>query len=338
MSPPIVEADRTTLEHDQIAEIRRVDLACEHERGAPEILVPPAEHLWREFVHLPEHKHGRVFLAPGDDGLDGYAWCTWEDLSSNRKTAQFHLRTLPGLSESVSATLLHQVLVAARDYGCCSLITEAPTEGHEAEFLQRAGLEARLREPRNAVWTRDLPVERLTQWVEDAATMASGYKLIGWDGACPDEWLRDFADLWLVMNTAPLDDLDWEPEEFTPQRCRAEEAAWSRRGITPWTVVAIESATGTFAGFTTVLIDEHWPEVVIQEDTGVRPEHRGYGLGKWLKAVNALRLLDERPDVEVVVTWNAGSNAPMLAINHAMGFRTVDVQAEWQGAIDDVRL
>ena len=56
-------------------------------------------------------------------------------------------------------------------------------------------------------------------------------------------------------------------------------------------------------------------------------EHRNLGLGRWLKAANALRLLDERPEVTTIETWNAGVNAAMLAINHAMGFQPV---AEWQ--------
>jgi hypothetical protein len=36
--------------------------------------------------------------------------------------------------------------------------------------------------------------------------------------------------------------------------------------------------------------------------------------------VNLLRLLDERPAVEVVDTGNASTNRAMLAINDALGF------------------
>ena len=60
--------------------------------------------------------------------------------------------------------------------------------------------------------------------------------------------------------------------------------------------------------------------MAFQGDTGVRPDHRGHGLGAWMKAVNHLRLADERPDVEWVQTWNAASNEPMLRINRALGF------------------
>jgi GNAT superfamily N-acetyltransferase len=62
---------------------------------------------------------------------------------------------------------------------------------------------------------------------------------------------------------------------------------------------------------------------VWQGGTAVDPTHRNKGLGRWLKAAMLQRLLDERPEVANVDTWNAGSNEPMLAINVALGFRPV---------------
>lgn len=53
-------------------------------------------------------------------------------------------------------------------------------------------------------------------------------------------------------------------------------------------------------------------------------------LGRWLKAVNALRLLDERTAVEFIHTRNAGSNGAMLGINVAMGFRPLENRGGWQ--------
>ncbi len=55
--------------------------------------------------------------------------------------------------------------------------------------------------------------------------------------------------------------------------------------------------------------------------TGVRLPYRGRGLGKWLKATMLLKVREEFPQVRVVVTGNATSNAPMLSINERLGFR-----------------
>lgn len=64
--------------------------------------------------------------------------------------------------------------------------------------------------------------------------------------------------------------------------------------------------------------------------TGVVPEHRGHGFGRLLKATLTLRLLAEMPDVSCVVTGNADSNAHMLAINEAMGYRPHASSATWE--------
>jgi GNAT superfamily N-acetyltransferase len=72
------------------------------------------------------------------------------------------------------------------------------------------------------------------------------------------------------------------------------------------------------------------PQTVWQEATAVDPKHRDKGLGRWLKAANVLRLLDERPAARYVETWNAFSNGPMLGINIAMGFEIVNSFAAYQ--------
>jgi hypothetical protein len=48
------------------------------------------------------------------------------------------------------------------------------------------------------------------------------------------------------------------------------------------------------------------------------------------------RIRDERPEVRRVRTGNAFSNAPMLAINDALGFMVVSTRTEWQAEVDDV--
>jgi len=62
-------------------------------------------------------------------------------------------------------------------------------------------------------------------------------------------------------------------------------------------------------------------QFIEQEFTGVRSDARGRGLGKWLKAAMLLHVHDVYPDLLTVVTGNASSNGPMLAINTKMGFK-----------------
>ena len=52
------------------------------------------------------------------------------------------------------------------------------------------------------------------------------------------------------------------------------------------------------------------PEVLGQGDTGVFPEYRNRGLGRWLKAPMIEKVLRHRPQVKRVHTGNTKSNAP----------------------------
>ena len=131
------------------------------------------------------------------------------------------------------------------------------------------------------------------------------------------------------MNTAPRDDLDMEDWRQTPERFREWEARRIAMGFGRWTVVA-EHESGEFAGYTDITFPAHAPEAGWQGGTAVDPKHRNKGLGRWIKAVNCLRLLDERPDITCVDTGNAFSNDAMLGINIAMGFQLVRGYAEFQ--------
>jgi RimJ/RimL family protein N-acetyltransferase len=51
--------------------------------------------------------------------------------------------------------------------------------------------------------------------------------------------------------------------------------------------------------------------------------HRGHRLGLRMKLAMIDWLRDERPEVEVVDTWNVPGNAPMIAINDALGCTVV---------------
>ena len=83
---------------------------------------------------------------------------------------------------------------------------------------------------------------------------------------------------------------------------------------------------------------EPWePSTVLQQNTGIDPEHRGLGLAKWCKAAILQRISLERPAVERVRTGNAFSNAPMLAINDALGFEVISTLTEWQAEAAAVR-
>ena len=58
-------------------------------------------------------------------------------------------------------------------------------------------------------------------------------------------------------------------------------------------------------------------------------EHRGHKLGLATKAVNLRAAQALRDDLTLVTTQNAETNDYMVSINERMGFRPVEVSAEF---------
>ncbi|MGC4109656.1 MAG: GNAT family N-acetyltransferase [Nocardioides sp.] len=156
--------------------------------------------------------------------------------------------------------------------------------------------------------------------VAEAEAASRDYDLERFRGPAPDELLADLVPLREGINDAP------EPGEFesySPDRIRSYERSLAERRQTPYTVIARHRATGEPAAITMLCVHELRPAIAAQEDTSVLAPHRGRRLGLRLKLAMLEWLRTERPDVESSDTWNALGNAPMIAINEALGCRLV---------------
>jgi mycothiol synthase len=291
----------------------------------PEI---PAAEIAAELRLRPSH--ARTWLIR--EGDDGAAVLHTERRGTNEHLAWLEMAVRPAARRAgVGSAVLAGVCDAARADGRNLVITEALV-GHEGAegFARHHGFVAGLLVHENRLRTAEVDRSLLEQWVADATTAAAGYSLVAWDGLPPDDAYPQISTCAQAMQDAPTSeavDADWN---HTPENEREEYAAWAAQGSTVWTLAARHDATGAMAGYTQIRSLPHRPTLVYQENTGVLPDHRGHGLGRWLKAVNALRVLDEWPQVEQVITGNAGSNEHMLGINHAMGFRLAGAMQGWE--------
>ena len=154
-----------------------------------------------------------------------------------------------------------------------------------------------------------------------------------WDGI-PEAWLAGRAELSRRMSTdIPMGDLVLEEESWDEERVRTDYqriAAIGRRVIDAY---ALHEETGQLVGYTQVQISQADPQVAFQQDTLVMREHRGHGLGLRMKAAGTLALMEGSPATTSVRTWNADDNAPMLAVNHALGFVHDGMMREWQKVV-----
>ena len=292
---------------------------------------------WRDdFAHVPSYdKRTYWSVWDGDRShLLATAVLRLQYTESNR-----HLCTIAGGVRrdarrlGIGTRLVGELAQAAHEDERTVLWSNAEEGSPGDAFLTALGFEKRATERKSRMDMTKVDRAMLEGWIKRASERASDYSLLAWDGPVPDEYVDAFADLQHVMNTAPKDDLDMDDWVHTPDRLRENEQKAIASGWSWWTLVARHDATGELAGYTELAFHADHPDRGEQGDTGVRPSHRDRGLGRWLKASNAVRLLDEKPVVRYVDTWNAFSNDAMLGINIAMGFELVRGYGEFQAPV-----
>jgi GNAT superfamily N-acetyltransferase len=174
------------------------------------------------------------------------------------------------------------------------------------------------------------------RWLDVPSDVRDRYELWPVVGAYPTDQYAAIAEVEVVMNTMPHDDLDVEEQvrdaDWVAQREQQQAQSPGER----WTIFARERTKQRLVGYTQVFFYEDWPGHVDQGDTGVHPDHRGHGLGRWLKAATIDRIFREKPASFRIRTHNAFSNAPMLAINNELGFAVTAKQTVWEADVDEV--
>jgi GNAT superfamily N-acetyltransferase len=195
----------------------------------------------------------------------------------------------------------------------------------EAMGMERASVGIMRRQDLNAL---DWP--RLDTQYAAAEGRAAAYELIRIAGPTPEDMLADVAAMTAAINDAPTDDLDIEDEVFSPERIRKFEAARLAAGERIYRVIARERDTGVLGGHTMVAVNAEQPGYGGQYDTSVLRAHRGYRLGRLLKIAMLQWLADEEPQLRMLDTWNAASNAHMIEVNEILGYQVVATGIEWQ--------
>jgi hypothetical protein len=165
-----------------------------------------------------------------------------------------------------------------------------------------------------------------------AASAATGYRIVTWQGSIPAQYLDDRAAMAVAISTdAPSGDREIEAEAWDAARVlEQQERAQQIMRRTLLSAGAVEIASGRLVAITELLVEEPPPYVTFQNDTLVLGPHRGHRLGWLVKIANLRQLLAVRPEASHINTWNAGVNEHMLAINRAMGFVPVIKESVWE--------
>jgi GNAT superfamily N-acetyltransferase len=260
-------------------------------------------------------------------------------LHDNLGNADVDLAILPehrgqGLGRRLAEAMLARVRALGRTTVTAEVssplgldIGRSPGAGLAARF----GAKPALTEIRRVLDLTEIDEAGLAALEADVTAGAKAYSLMQWIDRVPDDDVEDLAALMVRMSTdSPHGDLVAEPEVWDVARYRAKEDSAVARARKRVGTAARDQATGRLVGFTDLGVSTVRPEVGYQWDTIVSREHRGHRLGLLVKLANLRQLREVSPKTRCLNTWNADDNAPMVAVNDALGFRPVEVMQEWQ--------
>jgi GNAT superfamily N-acetyltransferase len=212
----------------------------------------------------------------------------------------------------------------------CTTLTLATHEESGHQFLKWMGAEGKSAGAENRLQLAEVDWDMLLRWVRDGAAQSPRTRLEIYDGHLPKEMWEEYCPQFeALLNTMPWDQLDHGDIVVTPAHLADWYARLDLQGGSDYTMLTREP-DGTISGVTDMNYVPYKAQYIEQGFTGVRADARGRGLGKWLKAAMLLHVREIYPDLKTVITGNASSNGPMLAINKKMGFKEHRAGDEYQ--------
>ena len=321
--------DIRNLSESDLEKVHTLRVAQVQER-LPDDPTPKFEDTVAQNRSIPTFVDVWVWLVEDADGRPvGSADIGVMRTDENQHLAQFHISLLPDVRrQGLGKQLLAQVVAVAEAENRTLLMTDTMSSVPAGEaFLERLGAEVGLESHVNQLKLAEIPAGLLDEWTTDTA---DGFTLGLWEGAYPEESIDEVLALFELFNQVPRGDLQVDDFKLTREQLRQQEESRAARGVERTSLYVRDNATGKIAGFTELLWNPHKPTFASQGITAVWPEYRGKRLGRWIKAANLKKLLEDRPEVTIVRTENADVNAAMLKINVELGFRPYRAEKVWQ--------
>ena len=293
---------------------------------------------FREFLgrfRSPDSGERQEFFAAYDgERMVGNAML-WSFLLDNTEKAAFMVCVdVPERRRGIGRLMVERLEQVARDDGRTLMLTDSvlPYDDREdhpyRRFAAACGYELSNYEVIRHL-ALPVPDEQIQKWIDEAAPRHEGYAIETFVGAVPDDLIESLCVLLGQLAVdAPTGAVDFEEETMTPQRYAEMVAGTDAMGRARYETVALTPDRQVVAQSTLAMsLDESTK--VYQWGTFVHREHRGHKLGLATKAVNLRAVQAARNDLTLVLTQNAETNDHMVSINEQMGFRPIEVSAEF---------
>lgn len=296
--------------------------------------IPVVERI-QNWKNLPDFQEVSAYLVwnTAHTAVIGYGETSIWHTGDNEHACEFAILVHPGhRCQGIGRQLLARAVEFARQKDRRLMFASSNTNSPAGErFLERLGAQRVVESRINQLKISDLSLEWVEKWVRSGEELSAQFEIGSWDGPIPEEHIVEMvAMLELLENDEPREQADWEDQKFTPETYRETEKNLFATGGRRWMLYLRDRLTGQFVGMTEVMWNPNRPAIVHQGETGVMPAYRRRGLGRWLKAAMAQKLLRDHPETQVIRTGNVNSNVPMLKINNEMGFKPYIAHAFWQ--------
>lgn len=264
----------------------------------------------------------RFHVARNDGGeVVGFCDTRFPDDGSNPHVLRCQIRVVPkSRRQGIGTRLLGHAARIAEGLGRSRLLSwHSDTVPAGIHFAREVGAAEKLQFHENVLRIPDLDREMLTEWVDAARSRTPDYTLHMIEGAYPEELLEDVARLHHILERdAPISE-GYEPREWTADLMR-DQMGHDLRSSDVLTAIVKHDESDRTVGMSQLSRRHGDPSTWVVTVTMVDPEHRGHGLGKWLKGAVNLTALETWPGGLWEETGNAFTNDAMLSINRAMGF------------------
>ncbi|MFJ6498634.1 GNAT family N-acetyltransferase [Streptomyces virginiae] len=227
----------------------------------------------------------------------------------------------------VGSRLLDTAVAAARANNRRCVVAQAGAGSPGDHFLPARGFRRVLTLRYSRLPLAEVDIPCLAEIIERPH---AGYRLAAWQGTVPDDLAQTFADSRRAMDDMPMEDSDHGTTTWDVDRVRAAAKAVEQRGDHLHTVVAIDTSDSSIAGFTELVVPGGGTGDAQHYGTGVLPEHRGHGLGRWMKAESIRRAHGHYPDLDGLLTDTADSNTHMRHISDSLGYLPTHTTRQYQ--------